>query len=549
MRVLLVNWARIWEGAGSGGGVSGYCHALSMELLHRGHDVSYVFSGHTYVPKPFSRKPGECRVRRIPDFESLRVFEIVNSPVVAPSFYQFHDPLGEASSPALERELAHLLDVLKPEIVHFHNLEGFSAGCVNVASARTATVFSLHNYHTLCPQVNLMFRNRMVCTDYRNGHNCTTCVNAPKSEDEKQQRAAAYRRGLESVHPLLNGNGGFASWLNRGSIAEAISLFSDPPGPPFPGRPFSAPADLTLEGRTRPKSDRLSDEKPVTPDDLAYAPISNEPTADPRHDLPPNGFSRRRQAMLAALSRCDRVHAVSQFVARKFEVMGVPRERLEAIHIGSRMATIAANQQAFLADPPAFDTANPRPIRLLFMGYHNFFKGLHMLADVLETLPTAVSSRFHLSVFALQSETIEPRFRAMRPKLAGLAFNHGYRYEEVPRLAAGHDLGVVPSVWWDNGPQTVMEFFACGLPVLGAALGGIPDFVRHGVDGLLFRGNDREALSKILTDIAANPSVLFNLRRNVRPPKDMVVHTTEMESLYTRCMKGRAATNAPVAAP
>jgi glycosyltransferase involved in cell wall biosynthesis len=99
-------------------------------------------------------------------------------------------------------------------------------------------------------------------------------------------------------------------------------------------------------------------------------------------------------------------------------------------------------------------------------------------------------------------------------------------------MMGGKDLTLVPSVWWDNAPQTVFESMSCGVPVLGAAVGGIPDFVHHGVNGLLFRGNDREDLKRRLIEVIENPWQLEELRKNVRPCKSIEEHTPEMERIY-----------------
>jgi glycosyltransferase involved in cell wall biosynthesis len=81
-----------------------------------------------------------------------------------------------------------------------------------------------------------------------------------------------------------------------------------------------------------------------------------------------------------------------------------------------------------------------------------------------------------------------------------------------------------------------MEFFACRLPVVAAELGGIPDLVKHGINGLLHRGNDREALAKTLSEVVANPNRLLELRRNVRPPRSMAEHAAAMEVVYKECL-------------
>src|SRR5205823_3568888 len=152
------------------GGVNGYCQSLALALLRRGHDVCYLSGGTTYTCPPGSSEPGPCMVRRHEDWLGVRVFEVVNSPVVAPSILQFREPLGEVAAPALERELGRFFWALRPDVVHFHNIEGFSTGCVDAARGLScdsqgppaegwfgaAVVYSLHNYHTICPQVYLM---------------------------------------------------------------------------------------------------------------------------------------------------------------------------------------------------------------------------------------------------------------------------------------------------------------------------------------------------------------------------------------------------------
>jgi glycosyltransferase involved in cell wall biosynthesis len=173
------------------------------------------------------------------------------------------------------------------------------------------------------------------------------------------------------------------------------------------------------------------------------------------------------------------------------------------------------------------------------MGYNNVYKGLPMLADTLELLTPEVLSRFHFYIYAQSLQSIEWRFRRLEPRLGGLTIGHGYQYYDIPWICGGKDLGLVTSVWWDNAPQTVFEFFACRLPVLAAEIGGIPDFVRDGHNGLLFRANDRYDLARRLAALARNPEVLSDLRRNVRPPKGMAVHAAELEELYAECLSAK----------
>jgi glycosyltransferase involved in cell wall biosynthesis len=46
--------------------------------------------------------------------------------------------------------------------------------------------------------------------------------------------------------------------------------------------------------------------------------------------------------------------------------------------------------------------------------------------------------------------------------------------------------------------MSVLESQALGIPVIGAKIGGIPELIEDGVDGLLFQpGNDLDLLEKI----------------------------------------------------
>lgn len=532
MRIVLVNWTRLADGASLGGGVSGYTQQLALELARRGHEVCYLSSGVAYTPAL-----APCSVRRHADHAGIRVFEVVNSPVVAPGPCQAKNPGVEVASPVLEAELTRFFRLLEPDIVHFHNIEGFSAGCLSAARKGEGgwpgakVLFSLHNYHTVCPQVYLMQSGTRPCHSFDNGHACVGCFGECDPGAERTHRAKLYALGFPPPPPPP------PPPLPVGDRIRQV--FSRPtravvPPLPLPGRPIETFADLAPD-RVKPMPRSAPTTAPDRPsaDDPLWTPLSNEVRPEPPSDKPPNEYAARRAAMVQALSACDRVLAVSAFVKAKFESFGVDPRVLDTVPIGSRMAELAG---ATPAQHRTLPVEPNRPIRLAFVGYHNFYKGLHMLTDALELLPTDVLGRFDLLVNAKAVEEFEPRLRRLQPRLARLTVQYGYQYDRIPEILAGTDLGLVPSVWWDNGPQTVMEFFACGIPVLGAALGGIPDLVGHGVNGMLHRGNDRHDLAKRLTEIADDPGMLTRLRSGVRPPRSMKDHAATIEGIYARTL-------------
>ena len=57
----------------------------------------------------------------------------------------------------------------------------------------------------------------------------------------------------------------------------------------------------------------------------------------------------------------------------------------------------------------------------------------------------------------------------------------------------------------DVSPNAVKEAVVMGLPVIGTAIGGIPDYVFPGQNGLLVPAGDLDALVKALEEAARHP--------------------------------------------
>lgn len=81
----------------------------------------------------------------------------------------------------------------------------------------------------------------------------------------------------------------------------------------------------------------------------------------------------------------------------------------------------------------------------------------------------------------------------------------------------GNDLGkiisealfsVCPSQWYENCPMSVLESQMYGTPVIGANIGGIPELIEDGKDGLLFKAGDVEDLKDKINYLYKNEALL-----------------------------------------
>jgi glycosyltransferase involved in cell wall biosynthesis len=107
---------------------------------------------------------------------------------------------------------------------------------------------------------------------------------------------------------------------------------------------------------------------------------------------------------------------------------------------------------------------------------------------------------------------------------------------------------VVPSRWYENQPMVVLEALARGAPVVGSALGGMPELIEPGATGELVPANDPHALAVALTPYLRDPGHAFSMRDRARAtivskfsPERHLERISATYALAARAMQQRAA--------
>jgi hypothetical protein len=88
--------------------------------------------------------------------------------------------------------------------------------------------------------------------------------------------------------------------------------------------------------------------------------------------------------------------------------------------------------------------------------------------------------------------------------------------ESVPDFLARVDLLVVPSGETDATPRVIAEAFSAGTPVLAIAVGGIPEMIRDGEDGLLVRERSPDTLAEAIAGAVRSPHRLLAIAERAR---------------------------------
>jgi len=127
-------------------------------------------------------------------------------------------------------------------------------------------------------------------------------------------------------------------------------------------------------------------------------------------------------------------------------------------------------------------------------GLHIQRKGLHLLVEAL------AGGDPDGDVFLI---CVGPGFP---PDLRRFPHNHVEAVHDdrlLSQIYSSADVLVVPSLQ-ENLPNTAVEAISCGTPVVGFAVGGIPDIVRPGLTGSLARPGDAGDLRRAITELLNN---------------------------------------------
>lgn len=144
------------------------------------------------------------------------------------------------------------------------------------------------------------------------------------------------------------------------------------------------------------------------------------------------------------------------------------------------------------------------PIQFICIGGLGHRKGTDMVFAALERL--GVELDFRLKIITGPSpQYIESLRNSVSARTwERVEFKHHLLPQEVALELETPTMLLMPTRA-DTSPNAVKEAVVVGLPVVAAAVGGIPDYVVHGKNGLLFPAGDLEAFIQSIRTACAHP--------------------------------------------
>jgi glycosyltransferase involved in cell wall biosynthesis len=125
-------------------------------------------------------------------------------------------------------------------------------------------------------------------------------------------------------------------------------------------------------------------------------------------------------------------------------------------------------------------------------------KGVRVVLDAVRRLP----ANLDVEIAIAGKGPLENEVRAAAAQDSRIVFL-GYLAGEAKSAAlarAGYLL--LPSLWYENAPVTIVEAAAYGLGTIASDIGGIPEFVEPEHTGFLFPPGDAAALARMIQTVA-----------------------------------------------
>ena len=229
------------------------------------------------------------------------------------------------------------------------------------------------------------------------------------------------------------------------------------------------------------------------------------------------------------INHIDHFIAPSKFLLKKFtQDFSVPKEKISYLDYGFNLDRLKNRNRVV---EPEFVFG--------YIGTHTPEKGIDLLLKAF--VHSNVDARLRIWG-AERSETKELiEIAAQFPIKAknNIEWMGSYRNENIVEDVFNKvDAIVVPSIWGENSPLVIHEAQQVKVPVITSDYGGMAEYVKDGVNGLLFKHRDVESLSEKMKGLLKNKNLYTKLTQsgylysNDGNVPSINKHTAQLEKIY-----------------
>lgn len=235
-----------------------------------------------------------------------------------------------------------------------------------------------------------------------------------------------------------------------------------------------------------------------------------------------------------------RLIGTSRAIRDDFVALGLPKWKFEVLPIGVPLDRYQGDPARRLAKRSELGIS-PSEVVVGTVSRAAPVKGLEFLVGAAEAIVRDFpEARFVVAGGGAQMPELERRAR--EASVADRFIFLGIR-EDIPELLSAYDIFVLPSRS-EGMPFALVEAAAAGLPLLGSAVGGIPEVIDDGRNGYLFPVGDVGALAERLSALIASAELRARMGRqameDIRGQHDVRIQSGRLLDLYEHTLAATA---------
>ena len=264
-----------------------------------------------------------------------------------------------------------------------------------------------------------------------------------------------------------------------------------------------------------------------------YSKYNSGAVAEHSHDTSywTDWVNRRMQHVREIVELVDHFIAPSNYLFNRYHRdFGIPVSKMSMVDYGFSTKRLQKRKRT-----------KSEPFTFGYIGTHIPAKGIHHLITAFSMLEGDALLR----IWGRHTGQDTNALKAIASALPGdtsskIQWLPEYKNQSIIRDVFNHcDAIVVPSIWVENSPLVIHEAQQARVPVITANIGGMAEYVKHEVNGLLFEHRSIQSMAEQMARLVNNPSLakelgnhgyLFSESGDIISAEE---HAKKIESIYS----------------
>jgi len=210
--------------------------------------------------------------------------------------------------------------------------------------------------------------------------------------------------------------------------------------------------------------------------------------------------AKSQKDILKITEKIDVFLAPSRFMEKKAIQAGIPAKKI--IHL-----------PYFVSKDKKQSSSSKENPYLLYFGRLNQEKGINLLIKSFVEVSKDFS-KWKLKIIGNGPE--KEKLKNLAKKCNQIEFLGYKKSDELKKLISNTYLTILPSIWPDNFPFSILESLSLAKPVLASRVGGIPELVKDKKTGLLFKSNNQKNLTDKIIWAINNKKEIKKIGKNAQ---------------------------------